>query len=171
MIILVEKYYRTILSFSPLLGFSNLFDSCCIRVDSIFIRYCHLSHQRETNSVIFLPFLFLCTLEWWDAECRFFFFIPRVLVARVCYCLFFVCLEFQIIRFVISTFTPIFFIEISFVYPPPPLVFLFHLFIRRLQQICSESSSPTSHSDEPCIIWSRSSLTLPRVTSQSEGVW
>ena len=34
--------------------------------------------------------------------------------------LFFVCLEFQIIWFVISTFTPIFFIEISFVLPPPP---------------------------------------------------
>ena len=32
----------------------------------------------------------------------------------------FVCLEFQIIRFVISTFTAIFFIEISFVYSPPP---------------------------------------------------
>ena len=34
--------------------------------------------------------------------------------------LFFVCLEFQIIGFVISTFTPIFFIEISFVLLPPP---------------------------------------------------
>ena len=33
---------------------------------------------------------------------------------------FFVCLEFQIIRFVISTFTPIFLIDISFVLPPPP---------------------------------------------------
>ena len=45
------------------------------------------------------------------------------LVARVCYCFFlFVCLEFLIIWFVISTFTPIFFIEISFVLlPPPPL--------------------------------------------------
>ena len=42
------------------------------------------------------------------------------LVAHVCCCLFFVCLEFQIIRFVISTFTPIFFIEISFVLLPPP---------------------------------------------------
>ena len=31
--------------------------------------------------------------------------------------LFFVCLEFQIIRFLISTFTPIFFIEISFTPP------------------------------------------------------
>ena len=30
------------------------------------------------------------------------------------------CLVFQIIRFVISTFMPIFFIEISFVLPPPP---------------------------------------------------
>ena len=35
--------------------------------------------------------------------------------------LFFVCLEFQIIWFVINTFTPIFFIEISFVLLPPPL--------------------------------------------------
>ena len=35
-------------------------------------------------------------------------------------CFFFVCLEFQIIRFVISTFTPILFIEISFVLHPPP---------------------------------------------------
>ena len=34
--------------------------------------------------------------------------------------LFFVYLEFQIIRFVISTFTSIFFIEIFFVLPPPP---------------------------------------------------
>ena len=34
-----------------------------------------------------------------------------------CFC---VCLEFQIIRFVINTFTPIFFIKISFVLPPPP---------------------------------------------------
>ena len=34
--------------------------------------------------------------------------------------LFFVCLEFQINRFVFSTFTPVFFIEISFVLPPPP---------------------------------------------------
>ena len=32
--------------------------------------------------------------------------------------MFFVCLEFQIIRFVISTFTPRFFIEISFVLLP-----------------------------------------------------
>ena len=40
------------------------------------------------------------------------------LVARVCYCLlFFVCLEFQIIRLVIK---PIFFIKISFISPPPP---------------------------------------------------
>ena len=31
----------------------------------------------------------------------------------------FVCLEFQIIRFVISSFTPLVFIEISFVHPPP----------------------------------------------------
>ena len=33
---------------------------------------------------------------------------------------FVVCLEFQIMWSVISTFTPIFFIEISFVLPPPP---------------------------------------------------
>ena len=41
---------------------------------------------------------------------------------NVCHCLFFFvsCLEFQIIRLVNSTFTPIFFIEISFVTPPPP---------------------------------------------------
>ena len=32
----------------------------------------------------------------------------------------FVCLEFQIIRLVIITFTPIVFIEISFVLLPPP---------------------------------------------------
>ena len=38
-------------------------------------------------------------------------------------CFFFVCLEFQIIRFVFSSFTPIFFIEISFVLlPPPPFI-------------------------------------------------
>ena len=43
------------------------------------------------------------------------FFLVFALVARVWYCLIFVCLEFQIIRFVISTFTPIFFIEISFI--------------------------------------------------------
>ena len=50
------------------------------------------------------------------------FYLVLALVARVCYCffLFFVCLEFQVIRFVISTFTPIFFIEISFVLSPPP---------------------------------------------------
>ena len=36
--------------------------------------------------------------------------------------LFFVCLEFLIIRFVISTSMPIFFIKISFVLPPPPLL-------------------------------------------------
>ena len=35
-----------------------------------------------------------------------------------CSCLFF-CLEFLIIRFVISTFLPLFFIEMSFVSPPP----------------------------------------------------
>ena len=35
---------------------------------------------------------------------------------------FFVCLEFQIIRFGISTFTPIFFIEISFVLRPPQVL-------------------------------------------------
>ena len=59
--------------------------------------------------------------------CSFCFVIWRLssflaLVARVCYSLFFVfCLEFQIIRFVISTFTAIlFFIEISFVFLPPP---------------------------------------------------
>ena len=34
--------------------------------------------------------------------------------------LFFICLEFLIIRFVISTFTQIFFIEMSFVLLPPP---------------------------------------------------
>ena len=39
------------------------------------------------------------------------FCLVLALVARVCYCLF-----FCIIRFVISTFTPIFFIEISFVF-------------------------------------------------------
>ena len=45
---------------------------------------------------------------------------PRVYPSScIRYCLFFVCLECQIIRFVISTFTPIFFIEISFVLPPP----------------------------------------------------
>ena len=33
---------------------------------------------------------------------------------------FFICLEFQIILFVISTSTPIFFIEISLVFLPPP---------------------------------------------------
>ena len=55
------------------------------------------------------------------------FCLALALVARVCYILFFVCfffvfcLGFQIIRFVISTFTPIFFIEISFVSLPPPL--------------------------------------------------
>ena len=50
------------------------------------------------------------------------FCLVLAFVAHVCYCLFFVIclLEFQIIRFVISTFTPIFFIEISFVLPPPP---------------------------------------------------
>ena len=32
----------------------------------------------------------------------------------------FVCLKFQIIRFVISALTPIFFIEISFIFTPPP---------------------------------------------------
>ena len=32
---------------------------------------------------------------------------------------FFACLEFQIIWFVISTFTPIFFIEMPFINPPP----------------------------------------------------
>ena len=50
------------------------------------------------------------------------FCLVLALVARVCYCLFFVfvCLEFQIIRLVISPFTPIFFIEISFVLLPPP---------------------------------------------------
>ena len=40
----------------------------------------------------------------------------------VAWFLFFVCLEFQIIRFVTSTFTPIFFIEISSFYPPPPML-------------------------------------------------
>ena len=34
--------------------------------------------------------------------------------------MFFVCLEFRIILFVISTFMSIFFIEISFALPPPP---------------------------------------------------
>ena len=50
------------------------------------------------------------------------FCLVLALAARVCYCLCFVlvCLEFQIIRFVISNFTPTFFIEISFVLPPPP---------------------------------------------------
>ena len=37
--------------------------------------------------------------------------------------LFFVCLEFQIIPFVISTFTPRFFIEISFVLLPQEHIF------------------------------------------------
>ena len=51
------------------------------------------------------------------------FCLVLALVAHVCYCLFFVfCLEFQMIRFVISTFSPIFFIEISFVLLPPPPV-------------------------------------------------
>ena len=43
-------------------------------------------------------------------------------------------LEFQIIRFMISTFTPIFFIEISFVLPPPlpQLVVLTHAYNDRV---------------------------------------
>ena len=55
-----------------------------------------------------------------------FFFFPGfcpvvALVARVIACFFFfVCLKFQIFRFVISTFTPLFFFGISFVFPPPP---------------------------------------------------
>ena len=50
------------------------------------------------------------------------FCLVLALVARVCYCLFFVCLEFQIIRFVISTLTPIFLIFRNFLRftPPPP---------------------------------------------------
>ena len=41
-------------------------------------------------------------------------------IASLLLFVFLFCLEFQIIRFVISTFTLIFFIEISFVLPPPP---------------------------------------------------
>ena len=48
-----------------------------------------------------------------------FFFVS--LVARVCYCLFLVCCLFGVsdIWFVISTFTPIFFIEVFVLLPPP----------------------------------------------------
>ena len=42
------------------------------------------------------------------------------LILSFCYFIIFPILEFQIIPFMISTFTPIFFIEISFVLPPPP---------------------------------------------------
>ena len=44
------------------------------------------------------------------------FCLVLALVARICYCLFIVSLEFQIIRFGIALFL----IEISFLLPPPP---------------------------------------------------
>ena len=44
------------------------------------------------------------------------FYQPLCVVSQF----FFVCLGFQIILFVISTFTPIIFIEISFIYPTRP---------------------------------------------------
>ena len=46
---------------------------------------------------------------------RFFCFIDFPIFVVACFFILFVCFEFQIIRFVISTFTPIFFIDISFV--------------------------------------------------------
>ena len=60
--------------------------------------------------------VFVCVFVIW--------FLSSFSVARVCFCLSFFVLyslfgvsDFQ---FVISTFTPLFFIEISFVLPPPP---------------------------------------------------
>ena len=48
------------------------------------------------------------------------FFVLSLLVFVIACVFFSFWLEFQIIRFVMSTFTQIFFIEISFVIPPPP---------------------------------------------------
>ena len=58
-------------------------------------------------------FLFLCF-------CHLDLVLALVLIFVIGCFSFFVCLEFHIIRFVISTFTPIFFIEISFVLLLPP---------------------------------------------------